>query len=299
MKRKLLGLCLSMPLLANAYDPATVGTKAVEQPYFGLHMLGSKAYSTYADPSYHVNAQSAAIEAILPIGNDFGAKLSGGYGVSDVSLPSACGQLALHSVKAQGFWRNPRQGKAGAYVGRKLDGNCVDNNDSYQNYGFIGEYYFVEGWVGASADYLRSDSLPSGRGIDSDNYLLTAEWQPRQLTLAVHLVRSFNTPVVTSPSLISTQTNSANDGDFNITSYVTDNVALNMAVGQMLHVSNNAPRHGDLQLGARWQPEAFNRTVELAATADFTNEFRTFGLRFSYYFDNRSSLIYRDRNLRY
>lgn len=299
MKNVLIGLCLCLPLAAHAYDPATVGSKAVEQPYFGLHMLGSKAYSRNDDPAYHINAQSAAIEATLPIGNDFGAKLSGGYGVSDVARPGACGQLALQSGKAEGFWRNPRQGKAGAYVGRKLNGNCIDSNDSYQNYGFIGEYYFEQGWVGASADFLRTDSLPSGRGMDSDNYLLTAEWQAPQVTLAAHFVRSLNTPVLTSPSLISTQTNSANDGDFNLTSYVTDNVALNFAVGQMLHASNNAPRHGDVQLGARWQPEAFKRTVELAATADFTNDFRTIGLRFSYYFDNRSSLIYRDRNLRY
>ncbi|MGL5985333.1 MAG: hypothetical protein ACRCZ5_00405, partial [Burkholderiales bacterium] len=181
----------------------------------------------------------------------------------------------------------------------KLSGNCVDSNDSYQNYGLIGEYEFVGGWVGASADYLRADSLPSGEGLDADNYTLTAEWQAKDVTLATHFVRSFTTPVVTGPSLISTQTTSANDGDFNLTGYVTDNVALNFAVGQMLHVSSNVARHGNGQLGARWQPEVFNRTVELAATMDFTNDFRTLGLRFSYYFDNRASLIYRDRNLRY
>lgn len=301
MKYRLAVACLGLIIVSTAEAGSDSVNPAVAQPYYLLNLDGTKSDSRNGEPNFHINQQQSGIEVVLPVAQAFGAKLRGSYALSDASLDSWCGQYARKQGQAEGFWRNPAQGKVGAYVGRSLNGCSGEQNDSYNLYGAIGEYYFSQGWIGASANYQRANAIHSGGGIDYDSYVLTAEWQPERYTVALHLTRSFQTPAQEDASMVGLprETLSSNAGDVNLISYLTPNLALNFAFGQTLHNSNSAPTHGTNQFGLRWQPEALGQNLELAAKADITYDTRAINLRLSYYFDSKTSLIYRDRNLRY
>lgn len=300
MQRQMSALCLGLCLGTSAIATDANNAAAVSQPYFRLGLSGVKSFTRNAEPSFHNNVQTSGIEAILPVTEAFGAKLGGSYGLSDSSSKIACGQFAVRQAWAEGFWRNPQQGKVGAYAGRELGGCSGEQSDSYNRYGLIGEYYFNQGWIGASANYLRADHTQSG-GVDYDSYVATLELQPKNLTITAHLSRNFQTPVQQDLSRLfpPRDTLSFNSGDIKLTAYASENLALSAGMGQPLHFSNDQPKHGASQLMARWQPDALGRNLEFGASVDITHDWHIYGLQLTYYFDSKTSLIDRDRNLRY
>ena len=274
---------------------------AVAQPYYSLGVSGGRSENRNGPPDYHINSQAVVMQAVLPIGHAFGTRINAGYGRSDISLPSPCGNPSSKAGSVQGFWSNPDMAKLGISIGRSVNGNCVAESDAYNSLNLIGEYYFDQGWMGASVTYTRATAMRSIAGEDSDEYLLSGEWQPDTFTLSAHLKRLLQQPV--QPPLLHWLTPahkvSGNYGDIGITAYPQPDLALNLTAGQPLHYSDDTPRTGSTQFSARWQPTALGHNLELALRGDINHDSRGIVLGVAYYFNNRSSLIDRDRNLRY
>ena len=274
---------------------------AVAQPYYSLGMSGGRSENRNGPPDYHINSQAVAMQAVLPIGHAFGTRINAAYGRSDISLPSPCGNPSSKAGSVQGFWSNPDLAKLGISIGRSVNGNCVAESDAYNSLNLIGEYYFEQGWVGASATYTRATAMRSVSGEDSDEYVLSGEWQPEKFTISAHLKRLLQQPI--QPPLLQWLTPahkvSGNYGDIGITAYPVPDVALNLTTGQPLHYSDNTQRTGSTQFSARWQPTALGQNLELALRGDINHDSRGIVLGVAYYFNNRSSLINRDRLLRF
>ena len=274
---------------------------AVAQPYYSLGVSGGRSENRNGPPEYHINSQAVVMQAVLPIGHAFGARINAGYGRSDISLPSPCGNPGSKAGSVQGFWSNPDMAKLGVSIGRSVNGNCVAESDAYNSLNLIGEYYFEQGWVGASATYTRATAVRSISGEDSDEYLLSGEWQPEKFTLSAHLKRLLQQPI--QPPLLQWLTPahklSGNYGDIGITVYPQPDLALNLTTGQPLHYSDDTQRTGSTQFSARWQPSNLGQNLELALRGDINHDSRGIVLGVAYYFDNRTSLINRDRLLRF
>lgn len=274
---------------------------AVAQPYYSQGMSGGRSENRNGPPDNHINSQVVAMQAVLPLGHAFGTRINAGCGRSDISLPSPCGNPSRKAGSVQGFWSNPDMAKLGVSIGRSVNGNCVAESDAYNSLNLIGEYYFEQGWVGASATYTRATAVRSMSGEDSDEYLLSGEWQPEKFTLSAHLKRLQQQPI--QPPLLQWLTPahkvSGNYGDIGITAYPQPDLALNLTTGQPLHYSDNTQRTGSTQFSARWQPSNLGQNLELALRGDINHDSRGIVLGVAYYFDNRTSLINRDRLLRF
>lgn len=275
--------------------------KAVDKPYYSLALSGNRAYNRNGPPDYHTNTQTSALQAVLPIGHAFGAKINAAYGLTDISLASPCGNPSRKAGSVQGFWSNPDWAKLGVSIGRSVNGNCLAESDAYNSYNIIGEYYFSQGWIGASATYTRATAMRSLYGEDSDEYLFSGEWQPEKFTLGAHLKRLFQRPI--QPELLTllapADKVSGNYADISLTAYPQQDLALKLSTGQPLHYSNATPRTGSTSFSLRWQPEALGQNLELGLQGNISHDSRSYTLGLAYYFDNKARLIERDRNLRY
>lgn len=275
--------------------------KAVEKPYYSLALSGNRAYNRNGPPDYHTNAQGSALQAVLPIGHSFGAKINAAYGLNDISLTVPCGSPSTKAGSVQGFWSNPDKAKLGASIGRSIIGNCLVDSNAYNTYSLLGEYYFDHGWIGASATYTRATAMRSVYGEDSDEYLFSGEWQPEKFTLGAHLKRLFQRPI--QPELLKllapADRVSGNYADVSLTAYPQPDLALNLTTGQPLHYSNETPRTGSTSFSLRWQPEALGHNLEMAVRGDATHDSHGVTLGLAYYFDNKATLLVRDRELRY
>lgn len=275
--------------------------KAVDKPYYSLALSGNRTYNRNGPPDYHTNAQASALQAVLPIGRSFGAKINAAYGLTNISLPVPCGSPSTKAGSVQGFWSNPDKAKLGASIGRSIVGNCLVDSNANSTYSLFGEYYLDQGWIGASATYTRATAMRSLYGEDSDEYLFSGEWQPEKFTLGAHLKRLFQRPI--QPELLKllapADKVSGNYADVSLTAYPQPDVALNLTAGQPLHYSNETSRTGSTSLSLRWQPEALGHNLEMAVRGDVTHDSHGVTLGLAYYFDNKSTLLVRDRELRY
>lgn len=275
--------------------------KAVDKPYYSLALSGNRTYNRNGPPDYHTNAQASALQAVLPIGHSFGAKINAAYGLTDISLPVPCGSPSTKAGSVQGFWSNPDKAKLGASIGRSIVGNCLVDSNANNTYSLFGEYYLDQGWIGASATYTRATAMRSLYGEDTEEYLFSGEWQPEKFTLGAHLKRLLQRPI--QPELLKllapADKVSGNYADVSLTAYPQADLALNLTAGQPLHYSNATPRTGSTSFSLRWQPEALGHNLEMAVRGDATHDSHGVTLGLAYYFDNKATLLVRDRELRY